>query len=60
MKKFLPAHRIVLSLVLLVLLAPFARGAENDFSIVALPDPQHYASKYPQAGLAQTAWIKEN
>ena len=32
----------------------------KDFSIVVLPDPQHYASKHYEIGLAQTEWIADN
>ena len=35
-------------------------AADKDFSIVVLPDPQHYASKYHKVGMAQTDWIAEN
>lgn len=38
----------------------WAAAADDDFRIVVLPDPQHYASRYPEIGLAQTRWIRDN
>jgi len=32
----------------------------QDFTIVALPDTQHYSASYPQIFNAQTQWIKDN
>jgi hypothetical protein len=37
-----------------------SRAESSDFSIVVLPDPQHYASKHTAEGLAQTEWICQN
>jgi hypothetical protein len=36
-----------------------APPAEGAFTLVALPDTQHYSEKYPQTFLAQTRWIAE-
>ena len=48
-------------LMLLAILALLVGRAESkDFSIVVLPDPQHYASKYHKVGMAQTEWIADN
>ena len=44
--------------LLLLATSPVIAG-EKDFSIVVLPDPQHYASKYTKVGLAQTEWISK-
>lgn len=33
---------------------------EEWFSVVALPDTQHYSGSYPEIFAAQTAWIAEN
>src|ERR1039458_5100578 len=30
------------------------------FTIVMLPDTQHYSRKYPELFMAQTEWVKEN
>ncbi len=35
-------------------------GGANDFSIVSLPDTQHYSDAYPDLYYAQTQWIVEN
>jgi hypothetical protein len=35
-------------------------AAAQDFTIVALPDTQHYSASYPQIFNAQTQWIKDN
>ncbi|MBN1306138.1 MAG: metallophosphoesterase [Anaerolineales bacterium] len=32
----------------------------SDFTIIALPDTQHYSEKYPEIYASQTAWIVEN
>jgi len=32
----------------------------RDFSIVVIPDPQHYASRFPAIGMAQAQWIRSN
>jgi len=34
--------------------------AENDFTIVVLPDTQNYSTSYPEIFAAQTEWIVEN
>ena len=47
-------------LALLALVASRVNAESKDFSIVVLPDPQHYASKYLKVGAAQTEWIAEN
>jgi hypothetical protein len=48
-------------LLLLVLLGAAGLRAEGkEFSIVVLPDPQHYASKFTKLGLAQTDWVCNN
>lgn len=53
-----PLQRICLKLLPLLLLTKSQLVAgEKDFSIVVLPDPQHYASKSTKVGLAQTEWI---
>jgi hypothetical protein len=54
-------QRIGLVLVAMLLLgASRATAQSKDFSIVVLPDPQHYASKHTKVGLAQTEWICQN
>ena len=35
-------------------------AAAQDFTIVALPDTQHYSQSYPQIFNSQTQWIKDN
>ena len=50
----------LLLLALLALVAGNVNAESKDFSIVVLPDPQHYASKYTKVGMAQTEWIAEN
>ena len=50
----------LLLLALLALVAGRVYAEAKDFSIVVLPDPQHYASKYLKVGAAQTEWIAEN
>ena len=50
----------LLLLALLALVAGRVYAESKDFSIVVLPDPQHYASKYLKIGAAQTEWIAEN
>ena len=53
-------HPIGLALLtLLALTVSHLVAGEKDFSIVVLPDPQHYASKYTKVGQAQTAWIRD-
>jgi hypothetical protein len=47
--------RVVLFLFALPIFA-----AAQDFTIVALPDTQHYSASYPQIFNAQTQWIKDN
>lgn len=37
-----------------------AAKSDKDFTIVVLPDPQHYARKLMTIGMAQTEWIKSN
>lgn len=49
----------LLLLVLLALVTTPVYAESKDFSIVVLPDPQHYASKYTKVGMAQTEWIAE-
>lgn len=52
-------HLLCLTLLsLLVLAANLGIAGERDFSIVVLPDPQHYASKYTKVGMAQTDWVR--
>jgi hypothetical protein len=34
--------------------------AERPFTVVMLPDTQHYSRSYPDLFMAQTEWIKEN
>ena len=46
-------------LTLLLLAASHVAAGEKDFSIVVLPDPQHYARTYTKEGMAQTEWISE-
>jgi hypothetical protein len=46
-------------LLLVFVLAGRIAWAE-DFSVVVLPDPQMYAAAFPEVGLAQTEWIREN
>jgi hypothetical protein len=46
-------------LTLLLLAASLGFAGEKGFSIVVLPDPQHYASKYTKVGMAQTDWIRK-
>ena len=48
------------ALALLVALVGRVRAESRDFSIVVLPDPQHYASKHTKEGMAQTEWICRN
>jgi predicted MPP superfamily phosphohydrolase len=52
-------RRLATILTLLLLATSYAIAGEKDFSIVVLPDPQHYASKYHKVGMAQTEWIAE-
>ncbi len=53
--------RIGLAFFVLLLLEASRTSAQGkDFSIVVLPDPQHYASKHFKVGLAQTEWICQN
>ena len=35
-------------------------AATRDFSVVVIPDPQHYASRFPDLGLAQIQWIRSH
>ena len=53
---------IVAALLGVVLLWTGAGGgvATRDFSVVVIPDPQHYASHFPAIGIAQTQWIRGN
>jgi hypothetical protein len=39
--------------------APTAKSA-TPFTIVMLPDTQHYSRKYPELFMAQTQWVREN
>lgn len=48
----------VIVFVWLSALSVFAQS--GDFTIVALPDTQHYSSTYPQIFTAQTQWIADN
>lgn len=50
----------LLLLALLALVAGRVYAESKDFSIVVLPDPQHYASKYTKVGMAQTEWVCQN
>jgi predicted MPP superfamily phosphohydrolase len=52
-------RRLAAILTLLLLAASHVAAGDKDFSIVVLPDPQHYASKYHSVGMAQTEWIAE-
>ncbi len=36
------------------------RAAEPEFTIIALPDTQHYSEAFPAIFTAQTQWIKDN
>jgi hypothetical protein len=53
---------IVISLVVLgcVTLAVEDTKAEDNFSVVLLPDTQNYAEKFPDTYVAQTLWIREH
>jgi hypothetical protein len=55
----LPRIGLVL-LALLFLAASHVFAKSKDFSIVVLPDPQFYAAEFPEIGLAQTEWIRQN
>ncbi len=51
-------HRISITLLMLLLLTKsHVLAGERAFSVVVLPDPQRYASKYTKIGMAQTEWI---
>jgi hypothetical protein len=52
----------IAALLAMILFLGASRGyaAGQDFSVVVLPDPQHYASKYTKIGIAQTKWICQN
>ena len=39
---------------------PAGAKAEAPFTVVLLPDTQHYSRKYPELFMAQTEWIKAN
>ncbi len=39
---------------------PAAQADRGPFTIVMLPDTQHYSRKYPDSFIAQTSWIKQN
>ena len=56
---FKSIRRFATILALLFLTTGYALAGDKDFSIVVLPDPQHYASKYHRVGIAQTEWIAE-
>jgi hypothetical protein len=49
-----------MALALLAVMVVCASARSNDFSIIVLPDPQHYASKHTDVGLAQTEWVRKN
>jgi hypothetical protein len=49
-------RRTSLALFLLISIC----AAAQDFTIVTLPDTQHYSADYPQIFNAQTQWIKDN
>jgi hypothetical protein len=36
------------------------RAAEDEFTVIALPDTQHYSEAYPAIFTSQTQWIKDN
>jgi hypothetical protein len=36
------------------------RAAQSEFTIIALPDTQHYSEAYPAIFTSQTQWIKDN
>ena len=36
------------------------RAAEDEFTIIALPDTQHYSEAFPAIFTSQTQWIKDN
>jgi len=38
----------------------FSTGTGEDFTIIALPDTQHYSENYPAIFTAQTQWIVDN
>ena len=39
---------------------PLQAAAGPDFTIIAIPDPQYYASTYPSIYDAQMQWVKDN
>lgn len=58
MKRFRLPMNVILALLFLYASGAWAVG--KDFSIVVLPDPQKYAAKFPEIGIAQTEWIAKN
>jgi hypothetical protein len=50
----------VLPLVGLFLLMSGNEMAGQDFTLVVIPDPQYYASSYPEVYNSQTQWIADN
>ena len=55
--------RFVICLVLLlstIACAPLSPQTDTYFTLVALPDTQHYSEEYPDIFESQTTWIKEH
>ena len=44
----------------LTVTASLRRAAEPEFTIIALPDTQHYSEAFPAIFTSQTQWIKDN
>lgn len=54
-----PGKVAAVVLVLFSALVSAAGAADaDDFTVVLLPDTQHYSARYPETYLAQTEWIK--
>src|SRR5262249_17407933 len=53
-------RRLVLTLISSCLFIPGMSQAQQDFSIVVLPDTQYYAASYPQIFNQQTQWIVDH
>ena len=59
-------HRHILSLralavlLLFTVIPAFGSDVGASFTVVMLPDTQHYSRKFPELFMAQTEWIKEN
>ena len=54
-----PRIHLVLGLAFVLAAAAFAQTS-GDFTIIALPDTQHYSRTYPQIFNQQTQWIVNN